>query len=110
MDEAEADIRFRRLLAAVESTRRMLTAAGEDHWAGWMDGAHRDLEAHDANGLRRLLDAYGGMGSFSDLVIHATNGDADSASVRHINEELDRLRTSIYSDAAALLRDFERPA
>lgn len=88
----------------------MLTAAGEDHWARRMDTAHRDLEARDANGLRELLDAYGGMGSFSDVVLHPTNGHADSASVRHINEELDRLRTLIYSDAAALLRDFERPA
>lgn len=88
----------------------MLTAAGEDHWARWMDEAQRDLEAHDANGLRKLLDAYGGMGSFSEVVLHPTNGDADSASVRHVNEQLGRLRTSIYSDAAALLRDFERPA
>ena len=41
MDEAEADNRFRRLLAAVESACRMLTAAGEDHWAKWMDSAPR---------------------------------------------------------------------
>ncbi len=58
--------------------------------------------AGDANGLRYLLGAYGGMGSFNDVMVYARSGG-------YQDREFDRLRDSIYSDAKSLLRDFDRP-
>jgi hypothetical protein len=64
-----------------------------------------ELAAHDAHGLDRLLSAYGGMGSFNDLVITPLNGHNVSAGdVDRVNRELSRLRSEMYDDAAALRR------
>ncbi|UFX46796.1 hypothetical protein HAP47_0009050 [Bradyrhizobium sp. 41S5] len=51
------------------------------HWADWMEISRREIAGGDFHGIERLLSAYGGMGSFNDLVLSSSN------------DELDRLRT-----------------
>lgn len=109
VDDREADERYRRLVSNVAEARDLLTRVGEGHWASWMQAVHADLMARDAHGLTRLLRAYGGMGSFNDVVIHPVNGNAvghDECDL--INQSLASLRTAMHADAQALLHDFER--
>jgi hypothetical protein len=44
------------------------------HWAERLAGDLRTIRAGDAYGLDHLLQAFGGMGSINDLVIHPVNG------------------------------------
>ncbi|MGF6430319.1 MULTISPECIES: DUF6966 domain-containing protein [Bradyrhizobium] len=50
-------------------------------WADWMEKSRREIVDGDFHGIERLLSAYGGMGSFNDLVSSSSN------------DEIDRLRT-----------------
>jgi hypothetical protein len=47
----------------------LLEAEGETHWSQWMRTAKAKLENSDYSGVEYLLNAYGGMGSFNDLII-----------------------------------------
>jgi hypothetical protein len=67
----------------------------------------RHIEAGDGYGLQHLLGAYGGMGSFSDLLIHPANGHPiDSRDVDAVNNYLRTLGAAVWSRASALLREF----
>ena len=89
MDSSEADERVGRLLAGLDETITV-------------------LQMHDAHGLRRLLHAYGGMGSFNDVVLTHLNGHPiDPSQEPSVNERLDALRSSMYSDATALLHNLD---
>ncbi len=109
MDEIEAHRRHGRLVDAVAETRELLVALGEDHWGNWMDAVDRELRAHDAHGLTRLVRALGGMGSFNDLVIHPINGHhIEAEGVSEANDKLRTLQSRMYQGACALLHDLER--
>lgn len=109
MDSQEAEDRFQRLLGNVARTGELLTRTGEARWASWAAVVHRELTAHDAHGLKRLLGAYGGMGSLNDLVMHPMNGHSViDADVDAVNDELTRLRSAMYGDARALLHAVAR--
>jgi hypothetical protein len=84
----------------------MLISLGEHNWGDWMDAVHRELAADDAHGLTRLVDAYAGMGSFNDLVIHPVNGHrVEAERVNSVNIKLASLRSRMYEDASTLLHD-----
>jgi hypothetical protein len=96
------------LLANWDETIRLLDQHGESHWAQWMRGVRAEVETHDAYGLRRLSQAYGGMGSFNDFVLSHLNGHQISPNQEPAaNQRLDALRFSMYSDATALLHDLD---
>ena len=93
------------MLVNVERACDLLAGAGESRWADWMDPVLRELLAHDAHGLDRLLAAFGGMGSLNDLVITPVNGhQVEVAELAVVNQELDALRSDMYADALALRR------
>ncbi|WP_236790627.1 DUF4911 domain-containing protein [Amycolatopsis sp. GM8] len=97
------------LNADLDSLLVLLDDADEQHWSRWFRAARRDLSNRDAYGLRRILQAYGGMGSFNDLVIHPRNGHTISPDeARQVNERLDTLRTQIYRVAHQLRREQPR--
>lgn len=52
---------------ALEATRSLLAAVGEDHWAEWL--ATDLAEWRASRRLSHHLSAYGGMGSFTDVLI-----------------------------------------
>jgi hypothetical protein len=93
MDDREADERFNRLVADLDTLHQWLAERGVSPWADWLESSRRQIMAHDGNGLSHLLRAYGGMGSFNDL---------------QLSRAMQRVRTRIYSDATALLADLER--
>jgi hypothetical protein len=47
----------------------LLESDGEEHWSRWMRQSRSRLLKSDYSGIEHFLSAYGGMGSFNDLVI-----------------------------------------
>lgn len=94
----------RSLAADLDALIALLEHVDEQHWAGWFRAARAEIMNRDAHGLTRILRAYGGMGSFNDLLIHPQNGHTvRSAEVGQASEQLDALRVRI-RDTAELLR------
>ena len=48
---------------------QVLESDEEQHWSGWLHQSRERLINSDYSGIEHLLSAYGGMGSFNDLVI-----------------------------------------
>ncbi|NOU14986.1 MAG: hypothetical protein HOO92_13655 [Methylococcaceae bacterium] len=57
------------LIAVLEQIGQLLDSDGEKHWRKWLASVRSQLINSDYSGVEYLLDAYGGMGSFNDLVI-----------------------------------------
>jgi hypothetical protein len=57
------------LIAALDEVIALLDRAGEPHWRDWMAEGRARLHRADMFGLDKILGAYGGMGSFNDLII-----------------------------------------
>ena len=58
-----------KLLEVLDEIIRLLEADGEQHWSHWMRQSRARLLDSDYSGIEHLLSAYGGMGSFNDLLI-----------------------------------------
>jgi hypothetical protein len=93
MDAHEADVRYDRLVADLETLRDWLQVHDGPHWAEWLESSRRQILADDGNGLTHLLRAYGGMGSFNDV---------------QLSGKMSELRTRIYEDASELRFDLQR--
>jgi hypothetical protein len=72
----------------------LLDKEGETHWSGWMGQAKTRLEGLDYSGVEHLLRAYGGMGSFNDLIISP-----------EYNDRLKALRTQAWELAEEIKRE-----
>jgi hypothetical protein len=75
----------------------LLNGVEEAHWLEWFSKALVKIENGDGSGYTNVLGAYGGMGSFNDLIIHPSNGHAVSETVaEQLDKRLDILRSDIY--------------
>lgn len=93
------------LLTVLARISALLRDAGERHLATWVDTAAARIRSGDAPGLDTVLDAYGGMGSFNDLVLCEANGhDVARARPAAMNAELDELRTAAWTLAREVRR------
>ncbi len=68
------DGKLQELCQSIESLVLLLGSAGETHWNNWLQTDLRRLRSGDTYALQHLLQAFGGMGSLNDLVIHPLNG------------------------------------
>jgi hypothetical protein len=91
------------LIAKLDELIELLKADREVHWCNWMDRVKQKLENSDYAGVEDLLGAYGGMGSFNDLVISQCNRLDSQAK----NKQLDALRSSLWEMATWLKRNHE---
>ena len=93
------------LCQRLRETSTLLRRAGESHWAKWMDESLRRIENSDLAGVDHLLNAYGGMGSFNDLILMAANGHTVSDVDQHaLNDRLATLRSELWELARELRR------
>ena len=95
------------LIEVLTSIIDLLKSDGETHWAAWMRKSKSRLESSDFSGITHLLGAYGGMGSFNDLIIcQQMIGGKFSWKDGHIekNDELSRLRSEAWELADAIKR------
>ena len=73
-------------------------------WANWFSVAKSSLEQSDFSGIRKILEAYGGMGSFNDMVLF---DDKNNDQCVDDNNLLSNYRTEIYKIAEEIKRDYE---
>jgi hypothetical protein len=93
------------LVAVLDELAAFLRRHSEAHWASWIERDRQALAAGDFHGVTHLLGAYGGMGSFNDLMLHPVNGhELDPSEIVSANERLDELRGRAYTLAHAIRR------
>lgn len=93
-----------RLREAADLLRRV----GEHHWCDWLEESLRRIENDDFSGVEHLHGAFGGMGSFNDLIIMSANGHAIlNNEYRAVNARLDGLRHELYELAEYIRHNAE---
>jgi hypothetical protein len=114
------DEHLQRLQSALTEVQEVLRTFGEDHWSAWFAPCETALEASDAQAFDEVLRAFGGMGSFNDLVLrHPSMGlrssvetalqstgwtDEEQAANAHIGE----LGSTIWAEATALKKELRQ--
>lgn len=98
------------LIQILDDLILLLRSDKETHWSGWMSRVKARLSDSDFSGIELLLGAYGGMGSFNDLMIcqKIENGKfvwTDESKEK--NERLDFLRSKAWELATWLKRSHE---
>ena len=95
--------RTKELINVLQSLIVLLQSDNATHWAKWMSVSKSRLEASDFSGITHLLGAYGGMGSFNDLIL---GQDMQRGKIiwkenqMKMNEELEHLRTEAWELAS----------
>jgi len=105
---AELSDRHRGLLQTIEAIIEVLRDDDETHWATYMDEVRSLILQADRRGVKKLLGAYGGMGSFNDLVLGHRMVDGEAVvrdDMAALNDRLDALRTSAYTQGKELAED-----
>lgn len=81
----------------------LLREHGEAHWLSWAERCRRELLAGDPVVYDEILEAFGGMGSFNDLLVLRHNGHLiEQNQEQAVNDRLADLRTAIWTNATAL--------
>ena len=93
-----ASDRVPELLSALKQAIALLQASGETRWADWLEKDCGLIEAEDFYGIEHLLQAFGGMGSFTDLALQPASKNA----------ELKWVRERIYEIANGMRRERHR--
>ena len=95
----------RKLIAILAELISLLNSDDETHWSAWMAEAKRRLEGEDVSGVQHLLSAYGGMGSFNDLILcqdTSHGGFRWKEGYEEKNDKLAQLRSSAWELAMAI--------
>ncbi|MFF0719186.1 MULTISPECIES: hypothetical protein [unclassified Micromonospora] len=104
--QSRIDWNLQRFRIALVDLRDLLRQADTEHWAQWADRALTRLDAGDVTGLDYWMDAYGGMGSISDLSIIGS-GSLSPDRERAVSEQIEELRGLCYGLAAQLKADIQ---
>ncbi len=86
------------LLPILDELIALLRESDQKHWAAWLEKDRGLVADGDFYGVEHLLRAFGGMGSFNDVVLGEAERDA----------RLDALRGALYDCAASVRRARER--
>lgn len=96
------------LLQALDEAISILAKSGEQHWRSWLERDRDRVSNGDGYGIEHLMTAFGGMGSFNDLVLSNMNGHAGtSEELRIMDDRLYALRDRIWASCRALQRDLQ---
>ena len=109
MRRAQMGPETQELMRKLSEAVQVLEAGREAHWRSWMQDVQRRLADSDYSGIEKLLKAYGGMGSFNDLVLGGTDDVRGtpyfSERDRQLNDRLGALREEMYQLADSIKRD-----
>jgi hypothetical protein len=95
------------LITVLQSLIDLLQRDNETHWSKWMRVSKSRIEASDFSGITHLLGAYGGMGSFNDLILGQNMQRGKIVwkdNQTELNEELSRLRNEAWELATYIKR------
>ena len=101
------DSSTKELIATLEELAMLLETHGDRHWSAWMRRAKSRLENLDFSGVDYLTSAYGGAGSFNDVILGQTQVDGMfSWKAGHIelSDQFYELRCRAYSLARRIQR------
>ena len=96
------------LIETLKEIEEILRSEEEVHWADWMLISRQALEKSDFWGIEKLLQAYGGMGSFNDLMLSQPSKICTVESAKELGKKDDRLsdlRTRAYELATDIRRN-----
>lgn len=85
------------LATLLDEAEALLRTYEHFQWADWLSKDARRIRNLDFYGVEHLLSAYGGMGSFNDIILHTTTQDDKHLTETHVEERFDMLRSQIYS-------------
>jgi len=89
-----------RLVTLLDELAGLLRELDEAHWADWMTESARRLRHGDFSGIGHLLGAYGGMGSFNDVLPELV-GEGPDQRVRRARQ----LRSEVWELAEEIRRE-----
>jgi hypothetical protein len=105
VSDTDLDRQMATLKSSLDQTIVLLRAHGEHQWLSWAERCQRELDANDSAAFDHVLGAFGGMGSFNDLLILGWNGHLiEPEREAAVNDRLAHLRTAIWTSAKALRR------
>ena len=105
MGHVDADRRLEELLADLDEAIGVLSDAGETRWKSWLERDRARIAAGDPYGVDSLLRAFGGMGSFNDLVLAQPDADPSQVDLlRRADQRLWDLRAQIWQGCRELSR------
>lgn len=97
------------LVIVLEELNDILGKYSVENWAQWMEKALTRIENSDFSGITHLLGAYGGMGSFNDLILSSHDAQQPKGTtIDQDNARLDELASKAYSLATDIKREYER--
>ncbi|MGD8832918.1 MAG: hypothetical protein PVF57_20095 [Pseudomonadales bacterium] len=100
MGDLEGD--FAALAADVRALLGLLHEAEETFWMNTIARGLRQIEAHELAGATYILGCFGGVDTFSDLVIGRQWSRSDPLRFRNLNARLGHLRTRTFESANAI--------
>ena len=91
------------LRALLDEAVHLLDEHDERHWSEALRKHLVRVDDRDEGAVSAVLGMYGGMGSFSDLVIHPVNGHRIATEeVGQVNDRLSALRSAIWTESVSL--------
>lgn len=107
------------MITLLDRAVTLLDAYGEQHWSAWMTRCRNALADGDTSAISKILEAYGGMGSFNDVTLHRPARLRSAAEIalepppppddeRIDDLALHQLRGEIYNSANTLSRRLNR--
>jgi len=96
------------LIDVLEELAILLESDGDNHWSRWMRKAKTLLQASDYSGITYLRSAYGGMGSFNELILGQSSVDGVFSwkpGYKELNDRLEELRNKASQLGAEIQRD-----
>jgi hypothetical protein len=96
------------LMKRLSETITFLRKYKENSWADWLQQDHDWIAQRNFRGVQHLLNAFGGIGSFSDLLIHPANGhELQEDEVVPVNKRLNALCGELYELAAKIKHEVQ---
>ncbi len=99
-----------KLIRTLEEIVELLESDEQTHWSEYMSTARQLLLTADYAGVEHLLRAYGGMGSFNDLILGQEMIDGRfkwKPDSEVMNEQLSRLSSKAFELASYIKRNHE---
>ncbi|MGE0621018.1 MAG: hypothetical protein AB7I04_22660 [Pseudomonadales bacterium] len=93
---------FATLAADVRALVGLLQEAEETFWSNTLSRGLRQIESNKLAGATYILGCYGGVDTFSDLVIGRQWSRSDPLRYRNLNARLGHLRTRTFESANAI--------
>ncbi len=99
---SELDRQFDQLGDQVAQLIALLEESGDPFWIPYLRRGLTDVREHRLAGATFVLGCYGGVETFSDLVIGRRLEHSDPLAFRNLNARLTHLRTATFESANAI--------